>query len=237
MQIIKELDTHFDGINRMLVVAAHPGDAEIACGGTIAKMTDSGMKVVLVNCTSGDIGTYTDGITHAQLAEVRQQESDRAAEILGIEKTYNLGHKDGELVNSLKLREQLAQLYRTTQADAIITHNPESVQQHPDFRAAGQAAIDAYTPAQMPLYKPGQLKNALPSSVRRIITFGDILHPDLYVDVSEYYDKKLAACVAHESQYPGGMVDLRWLVSKDAKAGMMMEKPYAETFDELSMTK
>jgi LmbE family N-acetylglucosaminyl deacetylase len=133
----------------------------------------------------------------------------------------------------LELRAQLARIYRVTQADTLFTFDPHWPGQiHPDHRAAGQAALDAYMPAKMPLYRPEQLREAGAGLCRlqRAFLFSTGPQPDLCVDVTGIYAEKLAACRAHVSQFPKGDDSLSWLRELDAATGKLLGVPYAEGF-------
>ena len=114
----------FDEIKRLIVVAAHPDDLEVVCGGTIALLADRGVEIISVNCTLGDIGTQERDLGRQLLATTRLAETEAAAKILGIKEVYNLGHHDGELMPDLEVRAQLARLYRQSQADTLFTFDP-----------------------------------------------------------------------------------------------------------------
>ena len=166
----------------MLVVAAHPDDLECCCGGLISLLTARGVQVFSVNCTLGDIGAQEGDVLRPALATTRLRETEDAARVLGLAATFNLGHHDGELVPDLELRAQLARLYRITQADSLFTFDPHWPGQiHPDHRAAGQAALDAYMPAKMPLYRPEQLREpgAALSQLKRIFLFSTEREPEI----------------------------------------------------------
>ena len=223
----------FADVQRLIVVAAHPDDLETLCGGTVTMLTQRGVRVFSVNCTLGDIGTQDAATTRPALATTRLLETEEAAAILGIEQVYSLGHHDGELVADLELRAQIARLYRITQADTLITFDPFwSGQIHPDHRAAGQAAIDAYMPAKMPLYRPEQLREpgAGLGCLQRVFLFSTDREPDVFVDVSSVYETKLAACLAHRSQFPQDMKSLDWLQGMDEEHGKAIGAPRAESF-------
>ena len=104
----------FDDVKRLIVIAAHPDDLESIAGGTISMLTARGVTVFSVNCTLGDIGTQDADTLRPVLATTRMAETNEAADTLGIEQTYNLGHHDGELLADLELRAQIARLYRLT---------------------------------------------------------------------------------------------------------------------------
>lgn len=226
----------FDEVKRLIVVAAHPDDLECICGGTIALLAARGVDIVSVNCTLGDIGTQETGIVRPALAATRLAETEDAARILGVRATYNLGHHDGELLPSLELRAQIARLYRLTQADTLLTFDPYWPGQiHPDHRAAGQAALDAYMPSKMPLYRPEQLvENQVGlSKLERIYLFSTDREPDIVVDIGAVRARKVDAVLAHKSQFPKGADNLDWLAELDAEAGKPYQLAAAETFKTL----
>jgi LmbE family N-acetylglucosaminyl deacetylase len=228
----------FTDVKRLIVVAAHPDDLETLCGGTLALLIPKGVKVFSVNCTLGDIGAQDGSLVRPALASTRLAETDEAGRLLGIEKSYNLGHHDGELVADLNLRAEIARLYRVTQADTLWTFDPYWPGQiHPDHRAAGQAALDAYMPSKMPLYRPEQLDETAPKLGRleRIFLFSTDRTPDVYVDVTAVYNNKLAVCLAHRSQFPTGEEGLQWMKEIDGRQGKAINVAYAEAFKQLDV--
>ena len=221
----------FDEIKRLIVVAAHPDDLECMCGGTVWKLVQRGVEVYSVNCTLGDIGAQNREQSRPAIGARRLEETDAAADVLGLCQSFNLGRPDGELVADLALRAEVARLYRLTQADTVFTFDPYWPGQiHPDHRAAGQVAIDAFMPSKMWLYRSEQLRGDLqPAQVERIFLFSPG-ETQIAVDVSDVYDKKMAACRAHESQFPKGEESLEWLQKMDAQNGKLLDVEYAERF-------
>ena len=233
----KDLEA-FVEVERLIVVAAHADDLETMCGGTIARLRQRGVTVFSVNCMLGDIGVQTATVSRPALAQTRLTETEAAARILSLEATYNLGQPDGELLPSLELRAQIARLYRLTQADTLFTFDPFwSGQIHPDHRAAGQAALDAYMPSKMPLYRPEQLNEvgAALGKLERIFCFGTEREPDIFIDVTEVYETKLNASLAHVSQFPKGLDSLEWLKERDQQAGEAIAVTYAESFNQIGV--
>lgn len=228
----------FEDTERLIVVAAHPDDLETMVGGTVALLIEQGVRVFSVNCTLGDIGADDPALARLSLANTRLQETEAAGQLMGIERTFNLGYHDGELLPGLELRAQLARLYRITQADTMWTFDPFWTGQiHPDHRAAGQAALDAFMPSKMPLYRPEQLNepDADLGQLQRIFVFATDREPDVYVDVSAVYHKKLAACIAHTSQFPEGEPSLEWMKELDAERGKTIGVPYAEALKQIDV--
>src|SRR5436853_1027677 len=87
--------------NSVLVVMAHPDDAEFGCGGTIAKWAAAGKEINYVLCTSGDKGSSDLTISPFQLAQTRRREQVNAARTLGAREVAFLAYEDGTLTNTL----------------------------------------------------------------------------------------------------------------------------------------
>lgn len=228
----------FEKCKRLIVIAAHPDDLETMCGGTIKLLAEQGVEIYSVNCTLGDIGAQDNKLSRPMLATIRLAETETAAEILGVKQTFNLRRPDGELVSDLALRGQIARLYRITQADTLFTFDPYWTGQiHPDHRAAGQVAIDAYIPSKMPLYRPEQLNE--PGSgrgcIERIFLFSTDRDPDVYIDITDIYDIKLTSSKAHVSQFLDGEKDLEWMKERDRRQGEVIGVRYAERFKQVEV--
>jgi LmbE family N-acetylglucosaminyl deacetylase len=234
---LRNLDTFAD-IKRLIVVAAHPDDLETMCGGTIYQLAQRNVEIFSVNCTLGDIGAQDASVSRPALAASRLQETKAAAQLLGIRQTFNLDRPDGELLPDLALRAEIARLYRLTQADTLFTFDPFWTGQiHPDHRAAGQAALDAYMPSKMPLYHPAQLnkQGSGLGCLERIFVFSTDREPDVVVDVTAVYPQKIAASLAHKSQFPEGEANLDWLKEIDGGIGERIGVTYAEQFKQIDV--
>lgn len=228
----------FEKTEKLIVVAAHPDDLETLCGGAVALLAQRGVEIFSVNCTLGDIGAQDATMIRPSLASARLAEAEAAGRILGVAQTFNLGHHDGELLPDLTLRAQIARLYRVTQADTLWTFDPFWAGQiHPDHRAAGQAALDAYMPSKMPLYRPEQLNEvgADVARLERVFLFSTDRDPDVFVDVTAVYETKLDACKAHLSQFPKGDESLEWMKEIDRRQGDVIGVKYAEAFKQLDV--
>lgn len=228
----------FTDVKRLIVIAAHPDDLETMCGGTIYQLAQRGVEIFSVNCTLGDIGAQDASLSRMALAQTRQQETETAARLLNLRQTFNLGRPDGELVPDLALRADIAHLYRRTQADTLFTFDPYWTGQiHPDHRAAGQAALDAYMPSKMPLYHPEQLTEAGAGlgCLARVFLFSPGAEADVVVDVTAVYPQKIAASLAHVSQFPEGEANLEWMKALDRQPGERIGVTYAEQFKQMAV--
>ncbi|HEV3447057.1 MAG TPA: PIG-L family deacetylase, partial [Gemmataceae bacterium] len=122
----------------LLIIGAHPDDADYHAGGTAALYRLAGHAVKMVSLTNGDAGHQS--LHGALLAERRRQEAAAAGAL--IDATYDvLDNHDGELLPSLENRRQVIQLIRSFQPDLLLTHRPNDY--HPDHRYTSQLVQDA----------------------------------------------------------------------------------------------
>lgn len=199
-----------NGSRNILVIMAHPDDADVHAGGTLARWVDEGHHVHYLIFTSGDKGHDDPTITPAAVSALRQAEQQRAAELLGVQRVTFLAYGDGDLAwVGAPLVETVTHWIRKEQPDVVMSHDPYAgppryltYQLHPDHRTLGQAVIDAvYFRAPSPLTYPHQLAAGLsPQRVAEVYLFmGD--HVDHYVEISATFARKVAAIGAHASQW------------------------------------
>ena len=192
---------------RLMVIVAHPDDADFGPAATIAKWVRAGSVAHLVCCTSGDAGSDDPATDPLELARLREQEQRAAAVHVGYEAVTFLHRPDGALANDLALREQLVTLIRTFRPDAVLTLDPtvlihrEGYIQHTDHRAAAMAAVDAvYPAARNPMAFPHLALGGLPAHDVRWVYLFWTDEPSAWVDVSDTIDVKIAALREHRSQ-------------------------------------
>lgn len=195
-------DQFNDEFQTYMLVVAHPDDSEFSSAGTVARLSQAGKRVVLVQVTSGDKGTPDRDASPEKLAETREAEMREAADRVGMTEVVFLRCEDGSLMPDLNLREKIVRMIRLHKPDVIITHDPfRPYALHPDHRAVGLATTDAvYPTARDPLYFPAHLREGLePHKTAEIWYFG-AEHPDKVIDVTDVFDRKIAALKAHVSQ-------------------------------------
>lgn len=223
--------------SRVMVVVAHPDDAEFSSAGTIAKFSSEGKHVVVVLCTSGDKGTARRDISSPDLAAMRESEQLEASRRLGVAETVFLRLGDGELVPDLNFREKVVRQIRTHRPDILITHDPfRPYALHPDHRAVGITAVDSvYPTARDPLYFPQHLQEGLePHKVAQLWLYGSET-PDRFIDISGSIDKKVHALKAHASQVGSGETLEQRMRERAEEVGKQGGLPMAEAFKVVKM--
>jgi len=222
-----------------MVIVAHPDDAEFTMAGTVAAWTRRGCRVIYVLCTDGNAGSHEPGMTRERLAEIRRAEQRAACAILGVQEVIFLGYEDGLLEPSLELRRELVRLIRAYKPEVVLTTDPtrffsgDSYINHPDHRAAGQAALDAVAPAaEMPLLWP---EVGAPHKVQRVYVYGND-EANVWVDVSTTIEHKIAALKQHASQM-GDWDPTERVKAWNAEAGAEKGLAYAEKFRVIHLVK
>ena len=222
---------------RVMVVVAHPDDAEFSSAGTIAKFAAEGKHVVIVLCTSGDKGTARRDISSSDLAALREGEQLEASRRLGVADTVFLRLGDGELVPDLNFREKIVRAIREHRPDILITHDPfRPYALHPDHRAVGITAVDSvYPTARDPLYFPQHLQDGLePHKVAELWLYGADT-PNHLVDISATFDLKIHALKAHASQVGEGETLAERMRERAEEVGRAGGMPLAEAFKVVKM--
>ncbi|MBI4302036.1 MAG: PIG-L family deacetylase [Chloroflexi bacterium] len=216
---------------RVLVIAAHPDDADISSGGTIARWASEGREIHYVLCTSGNRGSNDPRMTTQLLGEIREREQRAAAEILGVASTTFLLQEDCELQETLAFRKEVAGLIRQFKPAILMTHDPWTRYRiHPDHRAVGFTALAAIVVAGNQMYREGMA----PHTVGEVYLF-QTDNPDYWVDVTATIDAKIEAIRQHKSQVSHSGEAMVARVREWAKqAGLEHNMAFAEGFKAVS---
>ena len=224
---------------RVMSIHAHPDDQEFSVGGTLAKWSRAGSQIVTVCITRGQAGTnnrVAPPKSREALAMVREEEQRNACRVLGVKEVVFLDYMDGELQPSIALRRDLTRLIRKHRPDAVVCGDPtvrffgDNYINHPDHRAAADAALDAAFPSAGTLFIfPELLEEGLqPHEVRAVYIFGSE-KPNVFVDISSVMEVKLAALKEHHSQLgewdPGEML-AQWAAEQGKERGLEAAESY-----------
>lgn len=228
----------------VLAVFAHPDDMDFSSSGTIAKWAAKGSDITYLVCTDGSKGSEDPKITPRKLALIRKKEQLEAAKILGVKDVIFLGHRDGELVVDMRLKEGISRIIRQKKPDLVITLDPTFLYStkrgfvnHSDHRAAGQAAIDAVFPlARDRLNFPHHEKQGLVPHKVRTLLLVSFDEPEHFEDISKTFAKKLKTLQAHKSQVPSGSVFEKRIRDRARMLGKKAGMSYAEGFKKIELS-
>jgi len=224
---------------RAMSIHAHPDDQEFSIGGTLAKWAKTGSEIISIVITSGDSGSndpQKDGSYKPVLAELREKEQLAANTVLGIKETIFLRYPDGELEPTIRLRKDLTRLIRKFKPDVVLTGNPEAwfygneYLNHPDHRAAAQAACTATFPSAGSRLMFADLlsEGYEPHDPKRLYVHGTD-KADTWVDITETLDLKVKALQQHASQVPVDEVG-KWMTEWAEEDAKEQDMKYAESF-------
>ncbi|MCU1595227.1 MAG: LmbE family protein [Frankiales bacterium] len=217
-------------VERALVVVAHPDDVDFGAAGTIATWTDAGVAVTYCICTDGDAGGFDPAVPRDQIGGIRQAEQRAAAKEVGVDDVVFLGYPDGQLVPSFDLRRDISRVIRQVRPQRLVMQSPEINWEripasHPDHRAAGEATLCAVYPDARNPFTPIMTGEALEAwSVHDVWVMSAGDGANRYVDVTDTFDRKVAALRRHASQ-TAHMEDLEgmlrgWLRANGTRAGL-----------------
>lgn len=181
----------------VMVVCAHPDDVELACAGTVKKLTNEGHRVVFVECTRAELSTRGT-------PQLRAIEAETAAHILGVTDKENLGMPDGALENTLEYAMRIVGAIRHWRPSLLLIPSP--IERHPDHEAvhalSRRAAFLAGL-ARIETSRGGEPQQ--PWRPQRMLCYQQQWDfprlPDIYVDVTEEFDAKMESIRAFASQF------------------------------------
>ncbi|HEY7140158.1 MAG TPA: PIG-L deacetylase family protein [Methylomirabilota bacterium] len=227
-------------VRRILVVVAHPDDAEFGCAGSVARWVADGCEVFYCLLTSGNRGSDDPTMTSERLAAVREAEQRAAARALGVKDVAFLRYPDGEVEDTREARRDVVREIRRARPDRIVTQNPfgslNPYSGHRDHRHAGRLALDAVYPyARDRMHFPELLAEGFePHKVRQVYLMGHD-EPDVVLDITATMGRKLEALRCHASQlrdFPGVEGRVR---ERAADLGKPHGYTYAEAFRSIDL--
>jgi LmbE family N-acetylglucosaminyl deacetylase len=229
----------------VLAIFAHPDDAEISAGGTMARWADEGREVHLLILTNGDRGSEDPNDDRVELARTRVTEQEAAGRVLGLASFQILDTHDGELENTPAVRADVARRVRTLKPAVVLSCDPTAwffgsqYFNHSDHRTAGAIALDAIFPgAGNPHFFSEQLAEGLQPWTVSEIWLGWTNEPNHYQDITGYMERKLGSLAEHASQVKGGMLGFfeGWLPMEAEENGRKIGVQHAEAFRRLDLS-
>lgn len=219
----------------ILIFAAHPDDAELSMGGTIAKLINSGLKVGIVDLSRGELGTRGS-------AETRLKEAQKASEILKITHRENLSLKDG----SIKVNEDylIKIVSRIRKYQPKIIFAPYFNDRHPDHVGCGLLVKEAlFFSGLSKFVTEDNEKIQIPFRPKKLFYYMQTYEfkPTFIVDISDTFEIKMNAIKAYDSQFhkpdsvePETFISqpnfLKYIEARAKVFGFKIGKDYGEPF-------
>ncbi len=180
----------------ILALAAHPDDAELGCGGTLIRHAKAGLKVGVVDFTRGELGTRGT-------PEIRAQEAEKSAGIMGLAMRINLGLPDGFFQNIEEHQLRVVSAIRAYQPEIVLAN--AVTDRHPDHGRGASLAASACFLSGLAKVKTSDASGATqaPWKPRALYHYiqSQFLVPDFVIDISEEWDIKMKAIQAFKSQF------------------------------------
>ncbi len=226
---------------KVVVIAAHHDDIEFGSSGTVARWIEEGADVTYVIVTDGGSGSNEPGIIREELAALRIEEQLAASAAVGVTDVRFLGYPDGTLEPTMELRRDLTRIIRELKPERVICADPRTVFfgdgyiNHPDHRAAAEAALYAVFPSSetRPIFPELLEEGYEPHKVSQLwVTL--TTEPTHFVDITGTIDKKIDSLRAHKSQLGEGEAlengALKWIRQRNAESGQRVGVEYAEFY-------
>jgi LmbE family N-acetylglucosaminyl deacetylase len=197
-------------VSRVLAVMAHPDDAEFWLGGTVAVWVDSGVEVTYCVLTDGDAGGFDPAIPRDEIPRIRRDEQEQAAMLLGVQDVQFLGlSEDGIEGSARQLHLELVRVIRLVRPQRVVTWSPQWNWQR--FRSCHPAHLSTGTATLRAIYPDAGNRFALPHLLEyeglEPWTVGEVWlinspaqEVNHYVDITDTFDRKVEAVLAHASQ-------------------------------------
>lgn len=222
----------------VLGVAAHPDDLDFMAAGTMARFAGQGASVYYLVLTDGSAGSDDRSMPRHELVKLRHEEQRAAGIELGVRDVFFGDSRDGMLENTMAVKEQVVRIIRQVKPDIVVSVDPSVLYMpesgminHPDHRAAGQAALDAVFPlARDHLSFPHLLQDGLEPHKTSTILLSNQRDPNFAIDVSNFLDQKFAAINRHVSQVPDPAAVTKRFTQRAAIIGKQFGYDYAEAF-------
>ncbi|HNS32436.1 MAG TPA: PIG-L family deacetylase [bacterium] len=182
---------------RILAVGAHPDDIEFHCGGTLAKYSKDGNEIFMAYLCSGCYGSKDT--SPEELAKIRAREARNSAGLIGA-KVFGPIADDLGLYPTREMRIKVVDIIRQAKPDLIFTHSTNDYM--PDHVTTGQLVFDAAFTATLPLFKTDFPAHEKIMPIYSMDTAAGIcFEPDVYIDITGFFETKKKMLLSHESQY------------------------------------
>lgn len=179
----------------ILAFAAHPDDTELGCSGTIVSQIAQGYKVGVVDFTHGELGTRGT-------SKIRDREAEASSKILGLSVRENLNFQDGFFKNDRAHQLEVIRMIRKYRPEILLVNATSD--RHPDHGRASDICSESWFKSGLKMIETidrGENQQVWrPKAVYHYIQ-ARYIQPDVIVDVSDFWDKKMESIYAFKSQF------------------------------------
>ena len=223
---------------RVMLVGAHPDDADFLAGGTVGRFVKEGREVGYLIVTNGSKGSSDRNVTRERIIATREEEQRAAAKALGVGHVAFLGYEDGELEDTREVRRDVTREIRRWRPDLIITLNPQRAYVnfpgwHRDHRTTARIVLDCVYPLARDYLAFPELVPEFDSHKVSEVYAVQWVEPRLVVDITDTMDLKLEAMLCHVSQIAEAKAFETRMRDRAAKLGQAQGYAYAEGFDHI----
>jgi LmbE family N-acetylglucosaminyl deacetylase len=191
-----------ENAKRVLCVQAHPDDFEFFAGGTIARLAKVGCEITYLTVTDGSRSTTNPHLSPEKLTEIRMEEEESAAKILGVKHLMWLGYTDSEFQPTIEARGKIIRAIRQTKPDVLMTLDPWlPYEAHPDHVNVGLVACRAALFSGYTNVNREHLDDGLQPHMVSAVCLAVSANYNTYVDITDTLDVKIRALAEHKSQF------------------------------------
>lgn len=186
-------------VKRVVCVQPHPDDNEVGAAGTLKELSSRGAEIVYITVTDGRAGAAGSPVSPADLVVKRRAEKLKAGLILGVSEQEELSFPDGGDYAQTEVTRELVYLFRKHKPQLVMTVDPwMPYEAHPDHLKTGLAVAQAIMFANNAIVYPPQTH--APCEIPQV-AFYATSYPNTFIDVTAHWETKLAALLAHTSQF------------------------------------
>lgn len=217
--------------NSFLFVGPHPDDIEVACGGTVAKLTKLGKKVRFLVATNGCVGSLDESLTSDQIVQTRRQEALKSAHLLGVDDVVFLSHNDGNDYDLEAMKRDFVACILDFQPQVVFCPDYTVPSEcHPDHVNVGKVATESvFVATWQKLTSRLGLQGSCPAPV---LAYYYTHKPNCYVGVGKTYKLQRQAMACHVSQFDQATLNSfnTYFSAREICFGMRCFKRRAEGF-------
>ncbi len=205
----------------------------------MVRFAELGATVYYLVLTDGSSGSEDRNADPVTLMRKRRQEQKQAGKLIGVADVFFRNYRDGTLASTIDVKRDVVRVIRKIRPDVVVSVDPSELYSsrfgfinHPDHRAAGQAALDAVFPLARDHLSFPELfyDEGLEPHKTETILLTNIERPNFAINISDTLEQKFDAIAAHASQVPDMTAVRKIFTSRAAELGEAFGYDFAETY-------